>query len=316
MSVPNKGRAIDPLLLSADLQLRRVVNRTRERLAPRACSIAAAERLAGVARDVPSTDSPIFVLGSGWRTGSTLLQRMLNSTPGTLIWGEPYSEGALVQRLAEGLAFLDPAHGRFNGLELPDDGQLPTPDVWTANLTPPLGHLVEAHRAMLDRLYKFPAGEHGCDRWGVKEVVWGRDVIHLLALLYPESRFLLLVRDPLIQWRSYRPRTRHPWFYRWPETPIGTPVSFGRLWAHLVRDFVMAADELPQATIVRYEDLADQQELDRLTGFLGLDAPLRADAPRVGSSRDHRLFSDAIPAWERAVIRRITSTYAAKVGYG
>ena len=34
-----------------------------------------------------SEDAPIFILSAGWRSGSTLLQRML--TPECLIWGNP-----------------------------------------------------------------------------------------------------------------------------------------------------------------------------------------------------------------------------------
>ena len=37
--------------------------------------------------------SPIFIFTTGWRTGSTLLQRLITSSGETLIWGE--SGGAL-----------------------------------------------------------------------------------------------------------------------------------------------------------------------------------------------------------------------------
>src|SRR3954451_10754437 len=122
---------------------RQLVNRALLRLAPSASVGAACRRLSTGLPGPADQDSPIFVLGSGWRTGSTLVQRMINATPGTLIWGEPYSEGALVQRLAESIAFLDPENGRFNGRILPDDAEPPGGDEWTANLTPPLARMVE-----------------------------------------------------------------------------------------------------------------------------------------------------------------------------
>jgi hypothetical protein len=296
------------------LRSRRLAHRVLLRLAPSATVGAACRRLSADLTATADQDSPIFVLGSGWRTGSTLMQRMLNDTPKTLIWGEPYSEGAIVQRLAESIAFLDPENGRFQGKILSDDAAVPGEEEWTANMTPPLPRLVDAHRAMLDQLFKVPAALHGAERWGIKEVVWGRDVIDLLALLYPAARFVLLVRDPVAQWRSYRPQTRRPWFYRWPESPIGSPVSFGRLWDRLVREFVLAATELPQATLVRYEDLDDADELERLTDFLGLDVPLRAGLRRVGSSPRGR-SAESVPRWEEAVIRRITRSRAELVGY-
>jgi len=174
--------------------------------------------------------------------------------------------------------------------------------------------MVEAQRAMLDRLFKAPAAAHGAERWGIKEVVWGRDEIDLLALLYPAARFVLLVRDPVAQWTSYRPQTRRPWFYRWPQSPIGSPVSFGRLWARLVQQFVQAAAELPQATLVRYEDLDDPTELDRLTQFLGLDVPLKGDLARIGSSRRTR-STRAVPKWEETAIRLTTRNSSSLVDY-
>ena len=45
------------------------------------------------------TDDPIFVLAAGWRTGSTLLQRMIIEA-GALVWGEPYSQAGPSQAMA------------------------------------------------------------------------------------------------------------------------------------------------------------------------------------------------------------------------
>lgn len=38
-------------------------------------------------------DRPVFVLASAWRSGSTLVQRVLSSGPELFVWGE--SHGAL-----------------------------------------------------------------------------------------------------------------------------------------------------------------------------------------------------------------------------
>src|ERR1700759_2808533 len=35
------------------------------------------------------TEAPIFLLSTGWRAGSTLLQRILVTDPSLLLWGEP-----------------------------------------------------------------------------------------------------------------------------------------------------------------------------------------------------------------------------------
>lgn len=315
MSAPRRPAWAESVLFSCDFRARQLFNRLKSRLGPAASTTSAIEWLRREEAGGPPGVSPIFVLGGGWRTGSTFVQRLLNQTGDVLVWGEPYSEGAIVQRMAESLTFLDPHGGRFKGSVLLDDDALPSSEVWTANLTPPVHHLVAAQRAMLDRLFAVPAERHGCSRWGVKEVVWGRDVIDLLALLYPDARFLLLVRDPLAQWRSYRPKTRRPWFSRWPEAPVGSPASFGRLWDRLARDFHAAARDMPQATLVRYEDLRDPRELARLTEFLHLRKALQPGAPVVGSSKDRAFFLEKLPAWERATVRHLTASSAPLVGY-
>lgn len=297
------------------LRLRQLSGRARFLLADRPATSSAVDRLRREVGSGEPGSAPIFILGSGWRTGSTLLQRMLNDNGDLLIWGEPYSEGAVVQRLAESLTFLDPAAGRFEGRILPDGDQPPSAEEWTATMTPPLHHLLAAQRAMLDRLFAAPARQHGRARWGIKEVVWDRSVIDLLVTLYPDARFVLLVRDPVAQWISYRPRTRKPWFYRWPERPIGSPVSFGRMWRDLVTDFVAADRDLAHATIVRYEDLQSPGELNRLTEFLDLPTPLAAESRRVGSSNNQRFYTTDLPGWERAAVRRLTAALAPAVGY-
>lgn len=51
--------------------------------------------------ETATTDCPVFVLSAGWRSGSTLLQRML--MPECFIWGEPYGHACLLQSLADPL---------------------------------------------------------------------------------------------------------------------------------------------------------------------------------------------------------------------
>ena len=313
MPAPLSRDRLRSIQTSSELRSRRLYHRVREMLGPRPTAAAAISRLRREGGVGPADVSPTFVLGAGWRTGSTLMQRMLNQTGELLVWGEPYSEGAIAQRLVESLAFLDPEAGRFHGQVLPDDGQVPGPSVWTANMTPPLPHLVAAQRAMLDRLWGLPAHQHGCPRWGVKEVVWGRDVVDLLTVLYPAGRFVLIVRDPVSQWRSYRPVTHRPWPYRWPERPIGSPGAFGRMWRDVVGEFLAVSREVPQSMLVRYEDLHDPGQLEKLTSFLELSRPLTTEVGAVGPSARKRFYAPTLPHWETALIRRITAATAKQV---
>ena len=263
-------------------------------------------------------DSPIFVLGAGWRTGSTLLQRVISSAPGVLVWGEPWSEANLVPRLASTLAFLDPELGHFDGAGtvLRADHDLPGPDDWTALLSPPPARLVEAHRALLDEAFRAPALEHGCDRWGVKEVVWDGDCLRLLQLVYPRARFVLVVRDPRTQWRSYRPMTTpYPWFFRWPGEPVRGPLAFASMWDRLVRDFVEAEAESEDVALFRYEDLGSPAERDRLAAHVDLEIPSSAYERKVGSSERNEYYELRVPRWERAVIAAQTRRGRELLGY-
>ncbi len=281
---------------------------------------------AGVARlraetaDVGDQDdtSPVFVLGAGWRTGSTLVQRVLNSPPGVLVWGEPFSESNLVPRLAESLRFLDPRHGHFDGdyLVLDPEQDLPDPADWTALMSPPLSQVVRGFRALLDETFGAPARDHGCSRWGVKEVVWDGDCLRLLQLAYPRARFVLLVRDPQAQWRSYRPMTSpHPWFFRWPDSPVRGPWAFAGMWDRLVRDFVEASVESESVALFRYEDLGSPAERARLGAHVGLEIGTSAFERKVGTSATNDYHGLRIPRWERAVIRSRTAAGRELLGY-
>ena len=46
-------------------------------------------------------EEPVFVLAAGWRSGSTLLQRILLRK--CLVWGEPYGLSGFIARMAESL---------------------------------------------------------------------------------------------------------------------------------------------------------------------------------------------------------------------
>ena len=47
-----------------------------------------------------SSYSPIFILSAGWRSGSTLLQRLILSAKEVVIWGEPFDKSGIVKNLS------------------------------------------------------------------------------------------------------------------------------------------------------------------------------------------------------------------------
>ena len=86
--------------------------------------------------------------------------------------------------------------------------------------------------------------QRGFDRWGVKEVRWDVEMASYLRWLFPDARFVFLVRNPFDAYRSYRQWDWydnwpfHTWYDRWPSEPIDSPESFGSHWRRLAGGFL------------------------------------------------------------------------------
>ena len=148
--------------------------------------------------------APIFILSAGWRSGSTLLQRLLCSSGEAVIWGEPLGDFATIPRLAH---TLEPAaHGWP-----PDDYFSSYYDLnefgskWIANVTPPFHYLRVAHQALLYQWLGGPAAEqYQCEKWGMKEVRLTIEHAYYLRWIFPKSKFLFIVRNPVHAYASWR----------------------------------------------------------------------------------------------------------------
>jgi hypothetical protein len=253
-------------------------------------------------------DEPVFLLAAGWRSGSTLLQRMLSHR--CLVWGEPFGRGGLIEHLALSLRAFSadwPAetslitHPNFAG----DLGS-----AWTANLYPPLRHLAEAHAEFFRRLFDRPARERGYPRWGLKEVRYGAEHAAYLRWVFPRARFVFLVRHPGACWASYRNLDGATFYRTWPDEPMDTPERFGRHWRDLADGFRRHQAALG-ATLLRYEDLTGGTFDPRpLAAYLGLELDRAALGSRVGGSPDKPR-----PAAEVEALWRVVGPVAAEFGY-
>ena len=260
--------------------------------------------------------SPIFLLSAGWRSGSTLLQRLLMSDPRVMIWGEPYDECGPVQAMAGTLKAFRPGwpppdyylshHAGARPGDLADD--------WIANLFPAPEALRQGHRAFFEASFAEPARQAGFLRWGIKEVRLGVDHAYYLKWLYPNARFIFLVRNPLDAYISYCRYGRN-WYDTWPDRPVFTPRAFGEHWRALTESFVRDAAALG-ALLVRYEDLIRPQAklLERVEDELELRLDRAVLGTKVGSSE-----KGGRRAWvsrlERHLLRRAVSPTAATLGY-
>jgi len=276
---------------------------------------------------LPLGEAPVFLLSAGWRSGSTLVQRLLVSSGSLLMWGEPYDHCGLIRTLAGSLrAFAAPwPPGSTTGTWPPggyivDPRDPPSPGSWIANAYPHPADLLASHRALFDRLFSEPARGLGYGQWGVKAVRLDGEHAGYLNTLYPDARFIFLHRNPWDAWQSYRIRhdervNAYWWFHRWPDAEVSTPGHFGAIWKRMADSFLAWAP-LVGAEIIAYESLARDETLSALDRAAG--APIDRSVLRKrlgGSGGDRREARPPLDGAERDEIAVAVGDSALRLGY-
>lgn len=258
-----------------------------------------------------SIEEPIFILSAGWRSGSTMLQRLLMGAGQYIIWGEPYSHARMIDAIAEPIrCFTEnwPHDAWFAGAASADD----LSRRWVANLYPPIESLLRAHLDLFQRLFAEPAERLGARGWGIKDVRLTTDHAVYLRWLFPRAKFIFLYRNPYAAYRSYRPYRR--WYVSWPDQPVFTPWAFGKYWKAMTDDFTSGYEKVG-GMLVRYEDLISAKPpLEALSRHVGFHVPHPAEIDRIADTasppRESRL-----PMFERALLRAAVDPTASRLGY-
>ena len=250
-------------------------------------------------------ETPIFVCSAGWRSGSTLLQRMLMARSNILIWGEPYDRSAIVQKLADMCRpFTDewPLETFFI-----EEREEKLSESWIANLYPPVRDFRVAHRDILIRLFAHTAMERGYDSWGIKEVRWTVAHAEYLQWLFPKAKFVFVIRSPLDAYRSYLPWRR--WFREWPNQPVLTPYRFGAMWSEMVEDLVQNHSKV-NGILVFYEEL--EKRANDIAEFV--NRPVEPPSALL-SKRGREGVNPELTFEDRQILRITTWRARQQVGY-
>jgi len=198
-------------------------------------------------------NSPVFIFSAGWRSGSTLMQRLVVSSGEITIWGEPLGELGIIPRLAYTLIDIKsdyPANSYF-----PKDVNLQNlTNQWIANLTPTIYYFWLAHRSFfVNWLGQSADSKLKVSRWGLKEVRLTIDHAHYLKWLFPDARFIFIYRNLFDAYKSWKGNF---WYSAWPGYTFYSPVIFARHWKLLLSGFLKGYKSV-DGILVKFEDLLE-----------------------------------------------------------
>lgn len=234
-------------------------------------------------------DCPITVLSTG-RAGSTLLQKLLNTHPSLLIWGE--HAGILNQLMiawrvvsrSEWISDNEPRGSWLLQKERPLNS-----DRWTAwdGSFSKQGFRLRMKR-FIDSLFCDDIPAH--IRWGFKEIRYHQiELMDFWSELYPQAQYILLVRNPIDSSVSFA-AARTPKGGATRDDICITMNNIVNKQIKPVFSFFREAMERysNNAHPVLFEKLVEEPErtLEGIGSFLGLDSEFDTDAVSMIMAKD------------------------------
>jgi hypothetical protein len=257
-------------------------------------------------------ESPIFLLSTGWRAGSTLLQRILVTDPRLLIWGEPFGEMILLPRIAEMVSnSLSPRDMKlWKTQDKTISASLSTS--WIATLSPPGDDFRLALRGLIERWLGEPARQQGFARWGLKEVRLGATEAYLLHWLFPNARFVTISRHPYDCYRSLADSNWRGVYYRHPEAFVDSAAAFARHWNRLAVSWAQLPADFP-CVHIKYDDLiSGKVDFRGLESWLGIELK---ENNALSVSLGGTAVRSRLKWYERSIIQREAAAGMGALGY-
>lgn len=264
--------------------------------------------------------TPLFVLGSG-RSGTTLLQRILNSHKEICVWGE--HDGFLVHIAYAYYKFFDKRF--YNNVIAPNRrgvdinahvDKIKNPSHWPAWENWLTEDDVRKHfRNFLESFFN-PAGVDA-SFCGFKEISYGAQdrVLDLLKDIFPDAKFIFIVRNPrdtiLSQIRMFHDGDKKNFD------------KMARFWVLQNEEYLRFNTENPNnSLLIKYEDLVFDNDtvLNKLFSFLGLEcSPQQSEMIffNEGRGADPKPFIryNLLSAEETIMLDEITKETALKFNY-
>ncbi|MBR8827192.1 MAG: sulfotransferase [Gomphosphaeria aponina SAG 52.96 = DSM 107014] len=256
--------------------------------------------------------SPIFIFSAGWRSGSTLLQRLLMSSDDVVIWGEPYSHAGLIDSLSTPLKCINQQSPHQSWFSFKWKTPKDLADKFVANFYPDISYLIAAHIAYFEVFFEKPAMAKGTVRWGIKDVRLTSDHAIYLNWLFPQAKFIFLYRSPYDAYLSYRGAR---WLKKWPNEFIDTPAQFGLHWQELLAGYLAEAEKV-DSMIFSYEELcSDEFDYEKLEKFLGISINLSILNDKKKGFKKQKNLQEETLAQEIKELKEVVESLASDLGY-
>jgi len=275
-----------------------------------------------------NNQTPIFLLGSG-RSGTTLIQRLLNSYDDTMIWGEHHG---FLSDIANSYFLLknSPSMKEFSYEHHPTlehsllAEHYKQPEIWQAWINWfNKDDLIIVYQKMIESFFnQSKIGDF--KYWGFKEIRYGQDpiVINFLLELYPHAKFVIITRNGLNTIESqlttfHRGNSRFLKLKRLLQLPL--VIKLAKEWAHHNRYYAELISKKSDAILhINYDKISEENYL--IKKFECLDKPFskkQIDILNLKSGRGSAMkdSSSVKNRWERmgAIPIFFANLYLAKV---